>query len=237
VQGVVFAAGEGTRMRPLTEDRPKGLVEVAGQPLLAWAFDALAEAGVDELVVVVGYRAGDVIDHFGDAYEGLPIVYAHQRERTGLADALLRATPHLSEDFIAINGDNVCRANLAALRERHLRTGADATLLLEEVSTERARTGAVCELTDDGTIEGLVEKPEDPPSTLIPRGVYALSPIIAHACHLVTGGAEGERQLADAIDLLMAAGRRVETVPMQEWCVNVNTPADRDRVTERLGED
>jgi len=236
VQGVVFAAGEGTRMRPLTADRPKGLVPVASRPLLAWVFDALRSAGVEEFVVVVGYRAGDVIDRFGDAYEGVPIVYAHQRKRAGLAHALLQAEPHLSGDFLAMNGDNVCRANLSALRERHASADADATLLVEEVSTERAGKGAAFELADDGTVEGVVEKPEDPPSRLVARGVYAFSPAVVHACHLVEPGAEGERQLTDVIDLLVAAGRPVETVPIDGWCANVNTVGDVSRVADRLAD-
>jgi len=237
VQGVVFAAGEGRRMRPLTEDRPKGLVEVAGRPLLAWCFDALCEAGADELVAVVGYRAGDVVDRFGDAYDGVPIVYVHQRERRGLAHALLQAEPHVSGDFLAMNGDNVCRANLAALAERHPETAADATLLVDEVSRERASRGSAFVLEDDGTISGLVEKANEPPSALVPRGVQAFSAAIFHACQLVEPGAEGERQLADAIDLLLYAGRPVETVPIDGWCVNVNTPADREAVTTRLAGD
>lgn len=230
----MFAAGEGTRMRPLTDERPKGLVEVAGRPLLAWVFDALAEAGVRELVVVVGYRAGDIIERFGDAYEGTPITYAHQRERTGLADALLTAAPHLTGDFLAMNGDNVCRADLAGLRERHETAAADVTTLVEDVPAERAGRGAAFQLDEDGAVAGLVEKPDSPPSTLVPRGVYAFSPAIVHACHLVGAGAEGERQLADAVDLLLSAGRPVETVPLEGWCVNVNTPEDRERVRSRI---
>ncbi len=233
MQGVVLAAGEGTRMRPLTSDRPKGLVEVAGRPLLSHCFDVLRDAGVDELVVVVGYRAGDVVSRYGETYDGTPITYVHQRERRGLAHALELAAPHVDRDFLSMNGDNVCRANLDDLVELHRETGADATALVEETTRERARKGAVFEL-DDGEVVGAVEKPAEPPSTLVPRGVYAFSPVIFDACRLVEPSERGEYELTDAVAVLLAARRRVETVPLEGWCINVNEPGDRKRVESQL---
>ena len=83
MQAVVLAGGEGTRLRPLTDDKPKGMVEVDGEPILTHCFDQLVELGADELIVVVGYLKEKIIDHYGDAYEGVPITYAHQREQNG----------------------------------------------------------------------------------------------------------------------------------------------------------
>jgi len=247
-QAVVPAAGEGTRLRPLTDDRPKGLVEVAGRPLLAHVFDALRPVA-GECVVVVGYRGDQVRNQFGSTYRGIDLTYARQPERRGLADALLQAEPHIDGDFISLNGDNVLRTDLGVLRSRHHETSADVTALVERVPPERAGNGAVFELADDDadigqttgagrnrqSITGIVEKPPDPPSTLVPRGCYALSPRVFDACRLVRPGPTGERELTDAIDLLLAAGRRLETVPLQGWCHNVNTPADREQVARRLG--
>ena len=66
MQAVVLAAGEGTRLRPLTEDKPKGMVEVAGKPILTHCFERLVELGADELLVVVGYKKQAIINHFED---------------------------------------------------------------------------------------------------------------------------------------------------------------------------
>ncbi|ESS04761.1 MAG: dTDP-glucose pyrophosphorylase, partial [uncultured archaeon A07HR67] len=88
MKAVVLAAGKGTRLRPLTDDKPKGMVEVAEKPLITHCFDQLIDLGADELVVVVGYMKEQIIDHYGDAYEGVPITYTHQREQKGLAHAL-----------------------------------------------------------------------------------------------------------------------------------------------------
>ncbi len=225
MRAVVPAAGEGTRLRPLTIDRPKGLVEVAGKPLLSHALETLVGLGVSRVVVVIGYRGADIRARYGNSFEGIPLTYARQDERLGLAHALLQAEPHVDGDFLCLNGDNVCRADLGAVVDRHRATGADATSLVDDVSRERATEGGVFEFDGD-EVAGLVEKPDDPPSTLVPRGFYAFSERIFDACRLVTPADTGEYELTDAVDLLVSAGRRVETVPLEGWCRNVNTPTD-----------
>ena len=236
MQGVVPAAGEGTRMRPLTADKPKGLVEVAGKPLLTHVFETLTALDVRELIVIVGYRGEQIREHYGDTFEGVPIAYVTQQSRDGLADALLCAEDEIAGEFILLNGDNVIRANVDELVERHLETDAAVTALTEQVAHSEAGKGAVFEMSN-GEITGIVEKPESPPSTLVPRGCYAFSPAILHACHLVTPGQTGEYELTDAIDLLLRAGRRLATIEMEGWCYNVNTPADRATVAKRLDTD
>jgi len=235
MQAVVPAAGRGSRLRPLTDDRPKGLVEVAGRPILTHCFEALVSVGADELIVVVGYRGDDIVDYYGGSFADVPVTYAWQTERIGLADALLTAEEHVSGDFLVMNGDNVYGADLSPVVESHREAGADATLLVDEVSPERAGQGGVFEL-DDGEVVGLVEKPERAPSNRIPRGFYAFSPRIFHACHLVEPGRTGEYELTDAIDLLLYAGAPVEFVEFDGWCVNVNTPDDRRTAERKLSE-
>lgn len=235
MQGVVLAAGEGNRLEPRTADRPKGLVEVAGRPLLDHCFAALESIGIDELVVVVGYHAEAIIDRYGDAFDGIPITYVHQRERLGLAHALLQAEPHVDDDFVLLNGDNVFRANLAAALDRHRETGATVTLLVETVTPEAARETGVLSIDEDGEVSGLVEKPSEPPSTLVTTGFFVFSPVIFHACHLVQPSERGEYELADAIDLVMGAGHHIETVELDGWRVNVNTEADIEAVERELG--
>lgn len=231
--GVVPAAGEGTRLRPLTDAKPKGLVEVGGKPLLTRCFETLRSLGVDEVVVVVGYRAEEIVARYGDRFGGLPLSYAHQSEPQGLAHALSTAEPHVDGDFLSLNGDNICAANLDSVVDRHRATDADATLLVEEVTPAEARRTGVVSFGADGNVTGLVEKPDDPPSTTVPRGFYAFSPRLFAACHAVDPSPTGEYELTAAIDHLLAAGGRVETVALDGWCVNVNTPADVERA-ERL---
>jgi len=234
MQGVVPAAGEGTRLRPLTAEQPKGLVEVAGKPLLSHVFETLREMGVTEIIVVVGYRGEQIRDHYGDRFGDLPLTYVTQAERLGLAHALLQAGPAIDGDFVLHNGDNVARANTAALVERHEQSDAAVSTLVESVSPEEAGKGAVFEREGD-EITGLVEKPADPPSTLVPRGIYAFSELILPACEIVRPDHTGEYELTAAVDLLLTAGHRLETVPLAGWICNVNTPEDIEQVEARLG--
>ena len=234
MDGVVLAAGEGTRLRPLTANRPKALVSVADQPLLSHAFDALLSVGVDRIVVVVGYRGDDIVARYGDSYRGTPVEYVDQAEQLGTAHALAQAIPAVEAPFVVMNGDNVCRANLGAVVERHRETGAAATLLVESVSRERARTTGVVETDGDGRVTGLVEKPDDPPSTLVTRGFYAFGSPIGHALDRIEPSDRGEYELAAAVDDLLGRGHRVEAVTLEGWCHNVNEPADRARVENLL---
>ena len=229
MHAVVPAAGEGTRLRPLTADRPKGLVEVAGKPLLTHVFETLADLDVERIAVVVGYRGDDICEYYGSSFEGIPLSYARQAERLGLAHAILQAEPLVEGDLVVINGDNVFDADLSPLVTRHEETEADATTLVERVSRERASEGGVFDI-EDGEVVGLAEKPDEPPSRLIPRGVYAFSPAIFPACRQVTPGHTGEYELSEAVDHLIRTGGRVETVRFEGWCRNVNTPGDCERV-------
>lgn len=234
MQGVVPAAGEGTRLRPLTADQPKGLVEVAGKPLLSHVFETLREMGVAEIVVIVGYRGEQIRNHYGDRFGDVPLTYVSQSERLGLAHALLQAAPEIDGDFVLLNGDNVARANTAALVERHERSDAAISTLVEEVSAEQADKGAVFE-RDGEEITGLVEKPAEPPSRLVPRGIYAFSELILPACEIVRPDHTGEYELTAAVDLLLTAGHSLQTIPLAGWICNVNTPEDIERVEHRLG--
>ena len=226
MRGVVPAAGEGTRLRPLTDDRPKGLVEVGGRPLLAYPLDTLCDLGVEALVVVVGYRGDRIRDRFGEVHRDTPIRYVEQPEPRGLARAVLAAEPHVEGDFLVLNGDNVVDADLGGVVDRHLAAGADATVVVEEVAPERAGAGGVMTVDDEGRPTGVVEKPADPPSTTALRGFLALSPLVFPACELVRPSATGEYELSAALDLLVHAGATVEAVPLEGRMVNVNTPDD-----------
>ncbi|MEY7851226.1 UTP--glucose-1-phosphate uridylyltransferase AglF [Natrarchaeobius sp. A-rgal3] len=236
MQAVVLAAGKGSRLRPLTEDKPKVLVEVDGTPLIEDVFDNLLEIGVTELIVVVGYQKEQIIERYGDAYEGVPITYTHQREQLGLAHAILQAEPHVDDDFVLMLGDNIFRANLADVINRQREDRADAAFLVEEVPYEEASRYGVLDTNEYGEIVEVVEKPDDPPSNLVMTGFYTFTPAIFHACHLVQPSDRGEYELPDAIDLLIQSGRTIDAIRMDGWRTDVGYPEDRERAEGRLEE-
>ena len=234
MKAVVLAGGKGTRLRPLTEDKPKGMVEVAGKPILTHCFDRLLELGADELVVVVGYLKERIIDHYGDAYEGVPITYTHQREQQGLAHALLTVEEHVDDDFMLILGDNIFQANLRDVVRRQRESRTDAAFLVEEVPYEEASRYGVCDTNDYGEIVEVVEKPDDPPTNLVMTGFYTFSPAIFHACHLVQPSDRGEYELSDAVDLLIQSGRTIDAIGLRGWRIDVGYPEDREEAERRL---
>ena len=234
MQAVVLAAGKGTRLRPLTDDKPKVLVEVDGKPLIEDVFDNLVDCGATEFIVVVGYKKEQIIDRYGDAYEGVPITYAHQREQLGLAHAILQAEPHVDDDFMLMLGDNIFRGNLEDVVNRQREERADAAFLVEEVPYEEASRYGVLDTNEYGEIVEVVEKPDDPPSNLVMTGVYTFTPAIFHACHLVQPSDRGEYELPDAIDLLIQSGRTIDALRLQGWRIDVGYPEDREEASERL---
>ncbi len=236
MKAVVLAAGKGTRLRPLTDDKPKGMVEVDGEPILTHCLNKLIDLGAEEFVIVVGYMKEKIIQYYGDEYEGIPITYAHQREQKGLAHALLTVEEYIDDDFMLILGDNIFSANLKDVVRRQQEDRADAAFLVEEVPWEEATRYGVCDTNKYGEIVEVIEKPEDPPSNLVMTGFYTFTPAIFHACHLVQPSNRGEYEISEAIDLLIRSGRTIDAIKLEGWRMDIGYPEDRDEAEKRLKE-
>lgn len=237
MRAVVLAAGKGTRLRPLTDDKPKGMVEVDEKPILTHCFEQLKTLGADEFVVVVGYLKEHIIEHYGDEFNGIPITYAHQREQKGLAHALLTVEQHIEDNFMLMLGDNIFSANLADVVRRQREDRADAAFLVEEVPYEEASRYGVCDTNKYGEITDVVEKPDDPPSNLVMTGFYTFSPAIFSACKLVQPSNRGEYEISEAIDLLIRSGRTIDAIRLNGWRIDIGYSEDRKRAEERLQEE
>jgi len=237
MKAVVPAAGQGTRLRPLTEDKPKGMVEVDGKPILTHCFEQLAALNAEELIIVVGYRKEDIISHYGDSFQGIPITYAHQREQLGLAHALLTVEEQIDDDFMLMLGDNIFQANLQDVVRRQQEDRADAAFLVEEVPYEEASRYGVCNTNKYGEVVEVVEKPENPPTNLVMTGFYTFTPAIFHACHLVQPSDRGEYEITDAVNLLLHSNRTIDAIGLEGWRVDVGYPEDRDEAKRRLQEE
>lgn len=236
MQAVIPAAGDARRLGPLARDRPQALVPVAGEPLLAHCLRSLRPLDLSEAILVVRDGEGPVRERFGAHFEGLRLRYARQPRPEGLADAVLAAEPELAgEPFVVLHGDNVVRGNLGEAVERRRRDGLDALLLVEEVPPADARQG-VCRTDDRGRLLRLVEYPdeEDRAEGLILTGFGVYTGALLDACRDVEPSAAGERELSDAVNVLLDRGRPVGTLRLSGWRVNVNTPADLRAVEERL---
>lgn len=168
MKAIVLAAGEGNRMRPLTEHIPKPMLTVLGKPLLEYILESLPDA-ITEYIIVVGYKREVLQDYFGIVYKGKSITYVIQEKKTGTADALKLCRHLLTDDerFLLTYADDIYDAESIARCLNH-----QYSLLVVE-TTEPERYGVVT-LNTDGSVFDIEEKPTRPKSNLIAPGIYIL---------------------------------------------------------------
>lgn len=234
MNGVILAAGRGSRLAPLTDTKPKAMVELGESPMLSHCFKHLVALGADRLVVVVGYRGAQIQAFYGDEFAGILIEYRVQAEQLGMAHALLAAEDVIDDDFMLMDCDTVTVADLAEMVRLHPKDSVDGTLLVQEVSREAAKTKAIVDLDDDGTITGIVNKPDDPPEwSAIVAGFHTFTPAAFDASRLVQRSVRGEYELSATINILIASGRRLVAVE-RDPVLNVNTRDDLEKARELI---
>ena len=222
MKAVILAGGEGTRLKSVTGERPKPLVPLLGRSLMGHILLLLRRCGFTEICAAVRYRAEDVMAAFGDGADyGVSLCYRRENEPLGTAGAVKNCADFTGgEDFLLISGDAACDLDLAALRRRHLRSGAAATIALKREASP-LRFGLA--VTDErGEVRGFVEKPDWPGvvSDRVNTGIYMLSP---RAMAYVPE----ERPFdfaRDLFPLLLRQGERVVGMEMEGYWCDVGTP-------------
>ena len=170
VKAVILAAGEGTRLRPLTISRPKVMLRVGDKPILQYAIDALRDVGIRDVIMVVGYQRERIQTYFEDGSDfGIDITYEVQRRQLGTGHALLSAKDHLDGDFVVVPGDNIVDGRMLNDLLAHK---SDVSVLVTESS--QPRKYGVVELEGD-RVRRIVEKPPRRISNLISTGIYYFS--------------------------------------------------------------
>ncbi|ERH04304.1 MAG: UDP-N-acetylglucosamine diphosphorylase/glucosamine-1-phosphate N-acetyltransferase, partial [Halorubrum sp. J07HR59] len=215
--GVVLAAGRGTRMRPLTDYRPKPLLPVGQSTLLEQVFEA-AFGVVDEFVVVIGYRGSAIQDAVGETYRGRPVTYVTQENPQGTAHAVAQADPIVDDDFLVLNGDVLVDTSLPeALAE------SDGTAI---AATEVANPQAygVISTSADGGLSRIVEKPADPPTDFANVGCYAFEPSVFEYIDRTSESDRGEYEITTTLELLLDAGNRIDVTAYQGTWLDVGRP-------------
>lgn len=176
-QAVLLVGGQGTRLRPLTFDRPKALVPVLNEPLLACELRLLARHGITDVILSVGYRAAVLQDALGDgARWGVSLRYVEEPSALGTAGGLRNALDMLNGPFVAMNGDLVYDVDLSAFAEAHLRAGAMVSFCLRRV--EDIRRFGLIQCDDSGRVVAFREKQEadETRRNTVNSGVYLMEP-------------------------------------------------------------
>jgi UDP-N-acetylglucosamine diphosphorylase / glucose-1-phosphate thymidylyltransferase / UDP-N-acetylgalactosamine diphosphorylase / glucosamine-1-phosphate N-acetyltransferase / galactosamine-1-phosphate N-acetyltransferase len=228
MQAIILAAGEGSRMRPLTAKMPKVMLPVAGKPLLEHIILRAHSAGADRFVLVVGYGADAVRSYFGNGCRmGVKIDYAVQDKQLGTGHALMAAESLAEDRFLAINGDVL--PDVQSLREMARFCAAVSAIKVDDPK----RYGVFTE--DNGRFKSVVEKSASPPSNLANAGIYLLESCIFDALRSAPLSVRGEYELTDGLNIL-AAQENIEIVTLKSW-LEIGRPWDILTANEALLKD
>jgi mannose-1-phosphate guanylyltransferase len=179
-QAVILVGGKGTRLRPLTSNRPKPIVPLVDRPFMAYMLEWVASHGVTDVVMCCGFLADAMVEEIGDGTTyGLNITWVFEPEPRGTAGALWYAHPHLRDErFLMLNGDVLTDMDLTAQVAHHEESGAVGTLAL--VPVEDPTAYGLVRLNPDDSVRGFLEKPtpEQIDTDLISAGAYVLEPSV-----------------------------------------------------------
>ena len=226
MQCVILAAGEGSRMRPLTTTRPKVMLPLAGKPILEHLIRNVKEAGISDIIIVVGYREEAIRAYFGDGTAfGVKITYVVQRKQLGTADALRSAEPFVTDTFLMLNGDMVVTVDdLKAV------CSTEAPVMAVTTTTHPEDFGVVTLAGDK--ISSLEEKSLHPKSNIINAGAYLFETEIFAVLKKISPSSRGEYELTDAL-MDYIAESRLSAYTLSLW-MDVGYPWDMLAANEHL---
>lgn len=224
MKAVILAAGEGTRLRPFTETMPKVMLPVANKPVLEYVFDAVKNSGIDEIIVVVGYKKEVIMEYFKE-YTGIKITYVEQEKQLGTAHALFQAKKHIKEPFLMISGDNLIdEKSLLKL----IKNKSEYSLLIKE-NPYPSKYGVV--IVEKNELREIVEKPDKEISKFISTGIYKLPKNIFNKIQELNS--MDVFDLTSVIQSIVKEGKIINTVSADLW-MDIVYPWDLINVNEAI---
>jgi glucose-1-phosphate thymidylyltransferase len=233
LKGLILSGGKGTRLRPITHTSAKQLVPVANKPVLFYGIEAMAQAGIEEVGIIIAPETGPEIEAAAGTGErfGVRITYLVQDEPLGLAHAVLTAEPFLKDSpFVMYLGDNLLQGGISELVAAFVANQPDALILLTQVPdpenygvaelaapTDEAPSSPDAPAASPGRVVRLVEKPAEPKTNLALVGVYMFTAAIHDAARAIEPSPRGELEITDAIQHLVDEGMRVEPHVVVGW--------------------
>ncbi len=229
-QGVILAAGHGSRMGPFGEMMPKPIVPICNTPLLAYQIESMRSIGITDLCIVIGHLGHRIIQTLGDgsAY-GVKIRYVEQEKRLGIAHAVGQLERYLDSPFLLMLGDIYFElpdlgAMVRVMEERE----AQAVLAVkEEQDLEVVKRNFAVLTRDDGSVRRVIEKPRHVPNRMKGCGLYLFDLVIFDAIRRTPRTAlRDEYELTDSIQILIDYDARVLVAPVVEWDMNITYIGD-----------
>ncbi|ADC66490.1 Nucleotidyl transferase [Ferroglobus placidus DSM 10642] len=219
MKAVILAAGEGQRLRPFTANKPKVMIKVGNKPILEYVVDALKEAGIREIVMVVGYKKERVIDYFGNGEKfGVKIEYVTQKQQLGTAHALKQAKDLVEGKFLVLPGDNIIDSE--TLKDV---LSYDTFSVVYKVVEEPTKYGVL--EVENGKVKRIIEKPEEEVSYLASTGIYLLDDRIFEFIG-------DERDLTNVVNVMIESGIDFFTVESKGLWLDIVYPWDILKVND-----
>lgn len=203
-KAVILAAGEGSRLRPFTEDMPKVMLPVGNKPIMEYLIRSLCECGIRKLILVIGYKKETIMGYFGDGRDwNIEIKYVFQDRQIGTGHALLQAEKQVEEkDFLVLPGDNIIDSESLRLLIK-----SETPSLIVEKSDSPSKYGVVD--TNGEVVKEILEKPSFTETAIVSTGVYKLKRDIFDVLKKLVR--EGKNNLTDAINEL-AKEERIKAI-------------------------
>jgi len=221
-KAVILAAGEGKRLRPFTETMPKVMLPVANKPVLEYVFDSVRKSGIEEIIVVVGYKKEVIMEYFKN-YKNIIITYVTQDKQLGTAHALLQAKKYIKDSFIVLAGDNIIDPGSISKLQKDK---AEYALLIKE-HPHPSKYGVV--FVENRGIRRIVEKPKEDIGRYISTGIYKLPRSVFTDIEQCTS--EGAHALSSVIQSLVDKRKHINTIFAKSW-MDIVYPWDLISVNE-----
>jgi len=216
MKAIIPVAGAGTKLRPHTYTQPKALIPLAGKTILSIIMDQLESAGIHEFILIVGYLGDKIQDYVEERYPNLTTHFVQQNERHGIGHAITLTKNLVGDDevFIVL-GDSICEYNVKEVLD-----SPNSVLGVKRV--DDPRDFGVAEITEEGFISRVVEKPQIPKSNMALVGIYRIKETsILFNCleenisnNLMS---HGEYNLTDAIECMIRQGAKIQPYKVQNW--------------------
>jgi bifunctional UDP-N-acetylglucosamine pyrophosphorylase/glucosamine-1-phosphate N-acetyltransferase len=231
MKALILAAGEGTRMRPLTANIPKPLLPVAGKPFLSHIIETLSALDIKDIYLLIGWKMGRIKEHFGDGSRfGVKISYLFQEERMGTAHAVNIARSDMDSSFLCLNGDIVVTPSyLQGILDLYKKKKGS---IMSLASVEDPSRFGVVTLKDE-KVAGIEEKPKVPKSNLINAGIYLFTPEIFTSIERTEKSARGEYEITDSLKIMMNESDVFGYTLKEPW-IEIGLPWDLLRANATL---
>jgi len=225
MKALILSGGHGTRLRPITYSQQKQLIPVANKPILFYAIEDVIEAGVRDIGIIVGPNKEQVMETVNRANFDAEMTFIEQDAPRGLAHAVLISEDFIGDEpFVMYLGDNILKEGIVEHAENFRKKNLDASIMLTEV--DNPEEFGVAELSEDGSVKRLIEKPKEPPSNLALIGIYFFREAIYEAVKNIKLSWRNELEITDAIQWLIDNGYKVDASIVRGWWKDTGKPED-----------